>query len=52
MPNFKLAILATVTLITCEIAPVKAQVVDRPVVSGRQAVVTSDEPLAWIPIAA
>ena len=46
MANFNSAILATATLIICEITSVNAQVVDRPFVSGRQAVVTSDEPLA------
>jgi len=44
--NFQMAIFATAALTICEIAPVKAQLVDRPLVSGRQAVVTSDEPLA------
>ena len=46
MVNLKIAAFATATLAVCEITSVKAQVVDRPIVSGRQAVVTSDEPLA------
>jgi gamma-glutamyltranspeptidase / glutathione hydrolase len=44
--NLKIAVIATATLVICEITSVKAQVVDRPLVSGRQAVATSDEPLA------
>jgi len=44
--NLKRAVFATATLVICEFTSVKAQVVDRPLVSGRQAVVISDEPLA------
>jgi Gamma-glutamyltranspeptidase len=46
MAKFSQRLALSATLIVCVISGVKAQIVERPVVSGRQAVVTTDEPLA------
>jgi gamma-glutamyltranspeptidase/glutathione hydrolase len=46
MAKLNLGQVFTATLIVCAISGVEAQIVERPLVSGRQAVVTSDEPLA------
>ena len=44
--TFRMRLFATAASIICAIAPAEAQLVNRPFVSGRHAVVTSDEPLA------